>query len=368
MDTFSSKSTKPGWLSKLGLFRKNRRRRDALKSFKEDQQREAAFDTRARGIRSVALKHIVGSVGRYLDFDESFQPKQHIPRDRLSGIKTAMRGGKPLPPVKLYQIKDEYYVLDGNHRIAAAKELGWQDIDARIVEFIPSKNTLENILYREKVEFEDRTQLPATIRLTEVGQYPYLLKQIADHKLHLEEESEKSIDFLTAANDWYRSIFGPLAAIIEKGRIIESFPQRTLADLYTYISYYHWDQGRQRRYGIGIDQLIPNNMEEFRRKMAERKAYDYPEMKRSIITYVLMTTKAKNEYKLLDKLFELKEVQEVHSVHGSFDIIVKIILTRDLLSSDAEIIGRFVHENIRQMPGVISTQTLIPGRSKIKEN
>jgi len=42
-------------------------------------------------------------------------------------------------------------------------------------------------------------------------------------------------------------------------------------------------------------------------------------------------------------------------------------LTRDLLSSDAEIISQFVHEKIRQLPGVNSTTTLIPGISKIKE-
>ena len=58
----------------------------------------------------------------------------------------------------------------------------------------------------------------------------------------------------------------------------------------------------------------------------------------------------------------------MHSVHGSYDIVVKIVLTRDLLSSDAEIIGQFIHEQIRQIPGVSSTQTLIPGYSKIKDN
>jgi hypothetical protein len=41
-------------------------------------------------------------------------------------------------------------------------------------------------------------------------------------------------------------------------------------------------------------------------------------------------------------------------------------LTRDLLSSDAEIIAQFVHENIRSISGVTSTQTLIPGYSKVK--
>jgi hypothetical protein len=38
--------------------------------------------------------------------------------------------------VDLFQIKDEYYVSDDNHRISAAKELGHDEILARIVEFM----------------------------------------------------------------------------------------------------------------------------------------------------------------------------------------------------------------------------------------
>jgi hypothetical protein len=66
-------------------------------------------------------------------------------------------------------------------------------------------------------------------------------------------------------------------------------------------------------------------------------------------------------------LADIEKVREIHSVHGDADILVKIILTRDLVSSNAEIIGDFVYNQVRQIPGVISTQTLIPGFSKIKD-
>ena len=112
-----------------------------LKSFKEVQEQEAAFDTRDRGIRMVALNRIVGSVARYHDFDERFRIRSHLPAERLEKIKSKMRAGKTLPPVKLYQIKNEYYALDGNHRIAAANELSYGEIQARILEFIPSKGS-----------------------------------------------------------------------------------------------------------------------------------------------------------------------------------------------------------------------------------
>ena len=144
MDISSSKSTRTGWLTRFFSSGKRRQDLDQVKSFKENQRREEAFPTRDRGVRSVPLDKIVGSVGRYNDFDDKFRLKQHVPPERLQRIKAAMKSGKPLPPVKLYQIKDEYFVLDGNHRIAAAKAFGWIDINAKIVEFIPTRNTLEN--------------------------------------------------------------------------------------------------------------------------------------------------------------------------------------------------------------------------------
>jgi DNA-binding Lrp family transcriptional regulator len=108
-------------------------------------------------------------------------------------------------------------------------------------------------------------------------------------------------------------------------------------------------------------------MEDFRRKMAKLEKSEYPEMLREITAFVLMNVSAKKEVRLVDKLINLKEVKEVHSVHGSVDIIAKIVLKRDLVSSDAETIGDFIHNKIRQLSGVISTQTLIPGYSQTKK-
>ena len=75
-----------------------------LKSFKEVQEQEAAFATRDRGVRMIPLDRIVGSVGRYHDFDEHFRIRPHLPAERLEKIKSKMRTGRRLTPVKLYQI------------------------------------------------------------------------------------------------------------------------------------------------------------------------------------------------------------------------------------------------------------------------
>jgi uncharacterized ParB-like nuclease family protein len=341
-------------------------RESEAKSFRENQECQGAFDHIDRGICSVPLSRIVGSVGRYHDFDSQFKLKRHVPPDRLISIKQAMREGKSLPPVKLYQIKDEYYVLDGNHRIAAAKEFGRDCIMAKILEFIPSSNTLENIIYREKSDFLEQTGLAHPFDITEVGQYAYLLEQIERHRAHLAGSEQPGATLKQAAEDWYRTIYAPMIEIVGKGHLLASFPGRTVDDLVAYISFQQWDKGRSRHYGIGIDQLIPKDMEAFREKMATVRNGDYPEMLRNITAFIIMNVEAKGENRIVDKLFALPEVKEVHAVHGSIDILVKVVLTRDLLSSDAEVIGEYVHSKVRQIDGILSTQTLIPGTSKIK--
>lgn len=366
MATISLRHKITGLLNKIRVALRKCGRPEEIKSFREKQESEAAFDSRDLGTRKVPLDKIVGSVGRYHDFDKMFRLKEHLPQERLKEVKRIMQDGKPMRPVQLYQIKDEYYVLDGNHRVSVAKELGYSDIDARIVEFIPSRETIDNILYSEKSGFMEETGLSAPIELTEIGKYAYLIKQISTHRNYLENAGDKEAGFQKAASDWYATIYTPLVGIIRKGQLIKSFPGRTLADLYTYISSHQWEKGSSRRYGSGIDQLISSDMEEFRNKMSNKKEMEYPEMLREITAFVLMHVVGKKEDRIIEKLYTIKEVKEIHSVHGDVDLLIKIVLTRDLVSSDAEIIGQFVHNRVRQIPGVVSTKTLIPGYSKIK--
>ena len=333
--------------------------------FKSVQLKEGAFDTKDRGVHTVKVAQITGSVGRYQDFDNQFRFLTHQNSDRFRSVLEAMRSGTVLPPIKLYQIKDEYYVVDGNHRVAAAKQLKHDEILATILEFIPSIETLDNLLYKERLAFADETGLPRVIKLTEPGQYAHLSRQIQQHHRYLRGGRE-DVSFSKAARDWYKTIYTPFCTIIKRGGLLEKFTNRTLSDLYVYISSGYWENGKDANYGIGLRSMIPNDMEQFRSKMAELKEFEYPEMKQGITAFVLMNVKGKQELKIMDRLYALEGVVEIHSVHGDADFLIKIVLSRDLISSDAEVISHFVHDKIRQLNGVISTKTLIPGISKIK--
>jgi hypothetical protein len=134
------------------LWYNNHKRDSNLKCYCEDKCCEVPFDYIDHGIYSVPLKQIVGSVGKCHDFDDQFSPKSHIPLERYIRIKQLMRERKSLPPVKLYKIKDEYYVLDGNYRISAAKKLGRSDIImAKVVEFIPATDTCSDSKESEQI-------------------------------------------------------------------------------------------------------------------------------------------------------------------------------------------------------------------------
>lgn len=335
-------------------------------TFDQVRQAEKAYETVKRGTEQVPVNKIVGSVGRYTDFDKQFRLEGAGNEERLASLTQAMREGRKLPPISLYQIKDTYYVVDGHHRVTAARNLKQDTINAKILELLPSGETVENRLYLEKIAFRDKVGIPKVIDFTEPGQSEYLLEQVIMHQQSLSDKNQQETSLEEAGADWYRTIYLPLRTLIKNSGLLRSFPDRTMDDLYLYISIHQWQKESKRRYGIGVDKLIPRDMEAFRRKMARSKRAGYPEMKRDITIFILINVDGTQEQRLLDKLFALPEVVELHSVHGSIDLIVKAMLSRDLLASDAEVISQFTHSSLRCMKGILSTQTLIPGLSLVK--
>ncbi len=336
-------------------------------SFDQIREAEKAYEAVKRGVATVPLDKIVGSVGRYSDFDKQFRLQGAGNEDRLQSVTQALQEGRPIPPVSLYQIKDKYYIVDGHHRVTAARNLEQSHIQATILELLPSEDTVDNRLYLEKIDFRDKLGLTRALELTEPGQSEYLLQQVTTHQQYLAEEQQQEVSLQEAGADWYRTIYLPLKTLIKNSGLLRSFPDRTVDDLYLYISTHQWQKEAKRRYGIGVDKLIPRDMETFRRKMASRKKdVEYPEMKRNIVVFILINVDGKQEQRVIDKLFALPEVDELHSVHGSIDLIIKATLSRDLLASDAEVISQFTHSSLRCMRGIKSTQTLIPGISLVK--
>ena len=88
-----------------------------------------------RGMRTVPIAQIGGSVGRCSEFDRDFMPTQASSDQRWKRIDRAFHQGEESPPVSLYKAGGFYFVLDVHHRISVARYHAVEWIDAYVTEF-----------------------------------------------------------------------------------------------------------------------------------------------------------------------------------------------------------------------------------------
>jgi hypothetical protein len=88
-----------------------------------------------RGMRTVPVSQIGGSVGRCSEFDRDFMPAKANVGERWKRIDRAFWRNEELPPVSLYKVGSFYFVLDGHHRVSVACYHGVEWIDAYVTEF-----------------------------------------------------------------------------------------------------------------------------------------------------------------------------------------------------------------------------------------
>jgi hypothetical protein len=88
-----------------------------------------------RGMRTVPVAQIGGSVGRCSEFDLDFMPTRTSVGERWKRVDQAFHRGEELPPVSLYKVGGFYLVLDGHHRVSVASYHSVGMIDAEVTEF-----------------------------------------------------------------------------------------------------------------------------------------------------------------------------------------------------------------------------------------
>jgi hypothetical protein len=106
----------------------------------DDVRRELVANNRLqRGTRVVEVDQIVGSVGRWRDFDRSFLPARASVGHKWKRIDRAFQRGEELPPVDLYEIGDADFVVDGHHRVSVASYHDVPTVEASVAEFHPKR-------------------------------------------------------------------------------------------------------------------------------------------------------------------------------------------------------------------------------------
>jgi uncharacterized ParB-like nuclease family protein len=103
-----------------------------LLAYNEVRDQLGATEFIEQGIQEIPLDAIVGSVGRYRDFTRSFLPKHDSNKARWARVRTAVIDMVGMPPIDVYQVGEVYFVIDGNHRVSIARQLGTKTISARV--------------------------------------------------------------------------------------------------------------------------------------------------------------------------------------------------------------------------------------------
>jgi nucleotide-binding universal stress UspA family protein len=201
-----------------------------------------------RGIQHIPLDAIVGSVGRYTDFTRTFLPRRKEDRDRWAGVRAAfLEDGAGLPPIDVYKVGDVYFVIDGNHRVSIARQEGAKSIEAHVVEVktnVPLTQDIraeDLIIKSEYAEFLEYTKIMdlrpnVDLSVTVASQYSKLMEQICAQECLLEKNNEKGIVFEEAVTTWYDDVYIHLAEAIRDRGLLRWFPNRTITDLYIWIS------------------------------------------------------------------------------------------------------------------------------------
>jgi hypothetical protein len=199
-----------------------------------------------RGLRSVEVKNIVGSLNRYHQFDRAFLPLEDQVANRWQSIDRAFYQEVSLPPVVLYKVGEVYFVVDGHHRVSVAREQGQVYIDAEVRECSTMVNITSDLkpedleILGENVNFLERTGLDrirpkANIKLTIPDGFDRMLEHIAVHRYFMGLDLQHAISEEEAVAHWYDKVYKPIASNIHRSGILKEFPGKTEGDLYLWV-------------------------------------------------------------------------------------------------------------------------------------
>lgn len=222
-----------------------------LLPFEEVRARLQIRGQRHLGNRAVTLAQIVGSEGRYADFDRQFAPLSEATRFRWMSVDRAHHEAVALPAVELYKLGDIYFVKDGHHRISVARLQGQLDIDAVVTELIVDVPLSADLSLRDLLLKEEYSDFLAWTRLadlrpglriefSEPGGHLALVQHINAHRYYLSQEQGEDVPQDEAVTSWYDNVYMPVVEVLRAQEALAAFPGRSEADLYRWIMDHRW--------------------------------------------------------------------------------------------------------------------------------
>ena len=195
-----------------------------------------------RGVKTVRVDQIAGSLNRYHEFDRVFLPMSDQLAPRWTSVNRAFYQEISLPPVVLYKVGEVYFVVDGHHRVSVARGQGQIYIEAEVRECATRVNITPNIqpedleILENKVNFLERTSLDelipdANIKLNIPDGFDRMLEHIAVHRYFMGLDLKRDISEEEAIKHWYDKVYLPIVKVIRDTDIRKEFTDKTEADL-----------------------------------------------------------------------------------------------------------------------------------------
>lgn len=216
-----------------------------LLSFNELRARLHLFQQSYAGLRTIEVARIVGTVDRSDDFDQDFLPRTPQTRERWERLERAFPT-LGFPPISVYQVNDVFFVIDGNHRVALAKQKGAEFIDAEVTQIHTDIEIDENIDFEKMFYLEqarrfmqesglERSRPMARIDFTRPQGFIELLDVVKAHGYDLMMERGEMLQPDEIAADWYDRVYLPAVESIRWERLLEIEPGSTEGDLFLWV-------------------------------------------------------------------------------------------------------------------------------------
>ncbi len=217
-----------------------------LLRFEDVQKQLHLHGQRHLGLQDIPLGKIVGTVGRYHDFTRSFLPRNTVNQERWQRLSALAHGSQGFPPIEVYKVGNAYFVIDGNHRVSVARQLGQPTIEGYVIDVptdIPfDENTTPQELSIKAgyADFLQQTHLNvlrpgSQVILTEPGMYRQIIRHIEVHCYFLGLEQQRDVSWDDATTSWYDNVYMPMVDVIRQYDLLDQFPNRTETDLYVWM-------------------------------------------------------------------------------------------------------------------------------------
>ena len=212
----------------------------------EATERLRPVSSRYVGVRPVELRQIVGTDSRGRDFDRAFNPRRADVRRRRDEVERAFPDGA-YPPIVVSRLGDAYFVVDGHHRVAAARRRGAETIDAEVTELgarwrLDADADAHLLVHAEQerlfmAESGLARALPdVRLRFSRPVGYRQLLESVEVHGYRLMLEEGRALGRDEVARDWFARIYAPTVEEIRAERLDEVCPEVTDADRFLWVA------------------------------------------------------------------------------------------------------------------------------------